>query len=98
MRSGWLLGLLLVLAVPPAQATSMRCGSALINEGQSAAEVLRTCGEPTQRQRTEPALAANGELREGAVSVEEWVYGPQNGLYRHLKFIDGRLVQIRSRR
>lgn len=100
MRLGWLARLLLALAlsVPMAQAASMRCGSALINEGQSAAEVMRTCGEPTQRQRTEPALAANGELRQGAVSVEEWIYGPQSGLYRHLKFIDGRLVQIGSTR
>ena len=95
MRSVWF-GMALLVPNPMAEAASMRCGSTLISEGQAASEVLRACGEPDRRQRTEPAVAANGELRQGAVSVEEWVYGPQNGVYRHLKFIDGQLVQIRT--
>lgn len=97
MRSVWV-GMLLLMLGPAVEAANMRCGSALISEGQTADEVLRICGEPDQRQRTEPAVAANGELRQGAVSIEVWVYGPQNGVHRQLKFIDGRLVQIRSAR
>jgi hypothetical protein len=82
----------------PGMAATLRCGSGLVSEGQSTLEVQRVCGEPGQRQRTEPAQTANGQLRQGAVTVEEWVYGPQNGLYRHLKFVDGKLVQITGRR
>ena len=77
---------------------SMRCNSALINEGDLAVEVLRKCGPPTERQITPPAMAANGQLKHGAVTVETWVYGPENGMYRNLRFIDGRLVEIRSRK
>lgn len=77
---------------------SMRCNSALINEGDLAVEVLRKCGPPAERQITPPAMAANGQLKHGAVTVETWVYGPENGMYRNLRFIDGRLVEIRSRK
>lgn len=75
---------------------SMRCNSTLINEGDLAVEVLRTCGPPAERQVIPPALVGNGQLEHGAVTVETWVYGPDNGMYRNLRFIDGRLVQIKS--
>ena len=75
---------------------SMRCNSALIDEGDLAVEVLRKCGPPAERQITPPTLQQNGQPRHGAVTVEHWVYGPQNGTYRTLRFIDGRLVEIKS--
>lgn len=91
--------LLVALALLSGNAhASMRCNSALINEGDLAVEVLRKCGPPAERQITPPALAANGQLRHAAVTVETWVYGPENGMYRNLRFIDGRLVEIRSKK
>ncbi|WP_122666941.1 DUF2845 domain-containing protein [Pseudomonas viridiflava] len=91
--------LLVILALLSANThASMRCNSTLINEGDLAVEVLRKCGPPADRQITPPALAANGQLRHGAVTVETWVYGPENGMYRTLRFIDGRLVQIKSKK
>ena len=92
-----LLLLALTLLGADAQA-SMRCNSALIDEGDLAVEVLRKCGPPAERQITPPALAANGQLKHGAVTVETWVYGPDNGMYRNLRFIDGRLVEIKSKK
>jgi hypothetical protein len=87
--------LVLVLLAGNIQA-SMRCNSTLIDEGDLAVEVLRKCGPPAERQITPPALAANGQIKHGAVTVENWVYGPENGMYRTLRFIDGRLVEIKS--
>lgn len=34
----------------------------------------------------------------GSATIEHWVYGPHNGMYQYLRFIDGRLVEIRSKR
>jgi len=91
--------LLLALTLLGANAqASMRCNSALIDEGDLAVEVLRKCGPPAERQITPPALAANGQLKHGAVTVETWVYGPDNGMYRNLRFIDGRLVEIKNKK
>lgn len=87
------LGCLLALALLPAAEASMRCGTSLISEGQASVEVLRICGEPDQREVIPPS----GILGGGA-TVEHWVYGPRNGVYRHLRFIDGKLVEIRTER
>jgi len=89
------LGLALGLSLP-AQA-SMRCGTELVRTGMQMEEVLERCGEPQQRSVEEP-VDEQGYLIRGAVTVERWRYGPDNGMYRHLRFIDGRLVEIRSRR
>lgn len=32
------------------------------------------------------------------VKVEEWIYGPDNGMYQYLRFEGGRLVRIDSKR
>ena len=93
----FLLLLALILLGANAQA-SMRCNGALIDEGDLRVEVLRKCGPPAERQITPPALAANGQLKHGAVTVETWVCGPDNGMYRNLRFIDGRLVEIKSKK
>ena len=89
---------LLALLVSTPGMASMRCGSGLINEGQSMQEVLDTCGPPVGRQVSPAARKPNGYLQPGAVDVARWVYGPTNGMFRILRFIDGRLVQIESQR
>lgn len=77
---------------------SMRCGNNLINEGFSKFEVIQKCGEPKNREVIDPVIGSNNKTPNKSVSVENWVYGPSNGVYRYLKFIDGVLVKIESRR
>lgn len=76
---------------------SMRCGSHLVDTGMLLDEVFNLCGEPQQRSVEEPVDEAGYQIR-GAARVELWRYGPDNGMYRHLRFLDGRLVEIRARR
>ncbi|WP_350224394.1 DUF2845 domain-containing protein [Halopseudomonas bauzanensis] len=45
-----------------------------------------------------PDVDAAGQIVQGAATVEHWLYGPTHGMSYHLRFIDGRLVQIRSQR
>lgn len=94
MANHYLLGCLLALSMmPAAQASSMRCGSTLINEGDLTVDVRRKCGEPDHRDVI-PLSSSQG----GGVTVEQWVYGPSNGMYRYLRFLDGKLVEIRVAR
>ncbi len=89
-----LLGLTISLA-PWAAADTMRCGSQLISLGQRAFEVQERCGEPTYRDLIGYSLGGN-EQRE--LKVEEWVYGPTNGMLRILTFEGNRLTRIESKR
>ena len=94
MANRYLLGCLLALSMmPAAQASSMRCGSTLINEGDLTVDVRRKCGEPDHREVIPPSSPQGG-----GVTVEQWVYGPSNGMYRYLRFLDGKLVEIRVAR
>ena len=49
----------------PAQAMSLRCGTALIQVGDSKLKVMRNCGEPMYRDIISGALDSR---------VEDWVY------------------------
>lgn len=77
---------------------SMRCGTHLVDEGDSVEQVLERCGQPLSRIVNEPALRNNGVPKLNAACTEFWVYGPSGGVYRHLRFIDGKLVEIRLER
>lgn len=91
----WIIALAAGLSLT-AQA-SMRCGAQLIDAGMLLDEVLSYCGEPQQRSIEEPVDDAGYQIH-GAAQIQRWRYGPDNGMYRHLRFIDGRLVEIRARR
>ena len=93
--SGWLVVLLLSSAQVRA---SMRCEGGIVSQGMSAQEVLQLCGECAERQIDRPNLEQDGFMFQGAAQVEHWQYGPDRGMYRSLRFIDGRLVELRSRR
>lgn len=54
--------------------------------------------EPAARQVTNPSVDGAGRIVRGAATVEHWIYGPTNGMSYQLRFIDGRLVRIRSQR
>lgn len=77
---------------------SMRCGNNLINEGDNKFEVIQKCGEPDKRETFDPLIGSDNKPANKSVSVENWMYGPSNGMNRYLKFIDGILVKIESRR
>ncbi|WP_373271171.1 DUF2845 domain-containing protein, partial [Pseudomonas plecoglossicida] len=66
----------------------MRCGSNLVSEGELIVDVIRKCGDPSQRRVVGPAVDANGYVAKGAATIENWVYGPSNGAYQYLRFVD----------
>ena len=101
------LGLLALLAGSSAQAETMRCGTKLVVEGVTRAEVAAKCGEPDEvvTQRSvfrRPVIWTNGRpyfIGEDfiEIQVESWIYnlGP-NKLMRRLRFEDGVLTEIES--
>ncbi len=89
---------LVAFSIDDAEAATMRCANGIVSHGDRSAQVLEKCGEPASREVFPPALDEFGNIVQGAATVELWTYGPNNGMYQHLRFIDGRLVQIRSQR
>jgi len=87
--------LLTTLLFPLLAQASLRCGQNLVEEGDSVEQVLAACGTPAARQVNPPALRNNGVPKLNAAETQFWTYGPENGASRHLKFIDGKLVEIR---
>jgi hypothetical protein len=84
-----------LFATPLAWAESMRCGSKLVSMGDRPFEVVAKCGEPAYRDLVGYTLGAY-DRRE--FKMEEWVYGPDNGMLRILTFEGNRLVRIESQR
>jgi len=76
----------------------MRCGTSLISLGDTVNVVREKCGAPDKSEVQEPVSRLNGVPRLNAVKVSLWVYGPRNGAYQHLKFIEDKLVAIDTRR
>jgi hypothetical protein len=93
-RPLYLLALLLPLLSLPAHAT-FRCGQKLVNEGDRITEVLRKCGQPASRDLLGYTDTINGNL---GLQIEEWSYGPNNGMYYYLTFEGGRLRTIETKR
>ncbi|KPW26505.1 hypothetical protein ALO83_102568 [Pseudomonas cannabina pv. alisalensis] len=77
---------------------TMRCGTALISEGDSMATVLDRCGPPPKKSSEGPARRANGVPRLNAATITVFVYGPDGGSYQYLRFIDEKLVEIDMKR
>ncbi|MDX1297334.1 MAG: DUF2845 domain-containing protein [Pseudomonas sp.] len=87
--------LVLTCAAPLARADTLRCGSQLVSLDDRRFEVLQKCGDPAFRDVVGYALSAN-ERRE--YQIEEWVYGPSNGMLSILTFEGSRLRAIERRR
>lgn len=87
--------LALLLSSPAQAATTMRCGTQLVSEGDRAFEVEQKCGEPTHRDLVGYTLSGY-DRRE--LKIEEWVYGPTNGMLSILTFEGNRLIRIETRR
>jgi hypothetical protein len=92
----WLAVLALASAVGHASASdTLRCGSQLVSLDDRTSEVLQKCGEPVSRDVLGYKRSAN---RREEFQVEEWTYGPNNGMYQYLRFEGNRLRQITSKR
>ncbi|MFC4859643.1 DUF2845 domain-containing protein [Pseudomonas sp. MAHUQ-62] len=85
----------LPLLVFDATAHTFRCESKLVSVGDRSVEVQRKCGEPASRSFIGYSVTTGGRQE---MQVEEWVYGPSNGMYHYLKFLGGRLDEIDSKR
>jgi hypothetical protein len=92
--------LLLGLALSTsAQASTLRCGTQLINEGDKMDAVLEKCGAPAKREVFPPAPPRRGpdsKFIPGGATIEVWTYPPQNGATRVLRFREGILEQINT--
>ncbi|MCH4897604.1 MULTISPECIES: DUF2845 domain-containing protein [Pseudomonas] len=96
MNRNWLTAMGLALIASQAAASdTLRCGSQLVSLGDRASEVLQKCGEPVGRDLLGYKRSAN---RREEFQVEEWTYGPSNGMYQYLRFEGNRLKQINSKR
>src|SRR5262249_21135623 len=94
-----------ILVCSTAVADGMRCGTKVISEGASRAEVAAKCGEPTDVTvarsifRRPVVWGIEGPMYVGEdaieIPVEIWLYnlGP-NKLMRHLRFEGGYLVDV----
>ena len=85
----------LPLACGLAEAGTLRCGSKLVNEGDRAFEVERKCGKPA---RTDLVGYTGGYYGDREMVIEEWVYGPTNGMLSILTFQGNRLTRIETKR
>jgi hypothetical protein len=90
--------LLVLLPLGAHASSTLRCDSGLISVKDSSSVVASKCGEPMNREFVgyREVLDAYGFRNE--VAVEEWVYGPRNGMYQFLRFEGNRLVKIDSKR
>lgn len=93
-----LLVTLLLLLAGTAQASTLRCGSALISRDDYTSEVLDKCGEPLSRDFLGYREVVDHYGFRNEVQVEEWTYGPRNGMYHFLRFEGNRLTRIDSKR
>lgn len=99
MKTPATLCLLLLLASPALWASSsLRCGSDLVSSGDTTGEVLEACGEPLSRDFLGYRVVTGYYGERNEVAIEEWSYGPRNGMYHFLRFEGGRLVSVSSKR
>ncbi|NQD94503.1 DUF2845 domain-containing protein [Pseudomonas sp. CrR25] len=98
MKSLALTLLLLCLPGVAVEASTLRCGSALISRADSTGEVLDKCGEPVSRDFLGYREVVDYYGFRSEVTVEEWTYGPRNGMYHFLRFEGNRLIRIDSKR
>ncbi|RJX78712.1 DUF2845 domain-containing protein [Pseudomonas sp. LS-2] len=81
-----------------ALADTLRCGSQLISVGDRMFEVQQKCGQPISQDIVGYKETVNHFRQVDQVQVQEWIYGPNNGMYQYLRFEGGRLVRIDSKR
>jgi hypothetical protein len=93
-----LFSLILVIPIATQASSTLRCGSGLISLEDPTSVVISKCGEPLSREFVgyREVLDEYGFYHE--LAVEEWAYGPRNGMYQFLRFEGNRLIKIDSKR
>ena len=94
-RAFYSLALPLMLLAVDASAATFRCGSKLVSDGDRTSEVENKCGAPVNRSMVGYTETPNGNI---GLQIEEWVYGPDNGMLSILTFEGTRLRAIERRR
>lgn len=93
------LSLLSLLLCDSALASAtLRCGNGLISTDDHTSEVQNKCGTPLSRSVLGNKVVYGYYGERSEVQVEEWAYGPRNGMYYYLRFEGNRLVDIDSKR
>jgi hypothetical protein len=104
MRAFWLAVAVSLMWIPrTGHAASLRCGTALVADGASKADVVAKCGEPVSREsraESEEVKTRDGDTSTKRVvqkTFEEWTYnfGP-NRLMQVVLFENGKLVDVKS--
>lgn len=88
----------LILAAPAWAVDSLRCGSRLVELGDSTVKVLDVCGEPLAREVLGSRTlhrGVRGAFLETTEQVERWTYDAGRTRFRReLTFSGGDLVEI----
>jgi len=90
--------LLFVLPLTAHASSTLRCDSGLISLKDSTSIVSNKCGEPISREFVGYREVLDEYGFRNEVAVEEWAYGPRNGMYQFLRFEGNRLIKIESKR
>jgi hypothetical protein len=90
--------LLLVLPLSAQASSTLRCNNGLISLDDTTSEVSNKCGEPLSRDFIGYREVLDDYGFRNEVAVEEWAYGPRNGMYQFLRFEGNRLIKIDSKR
>lgn len=77
------------------KAATLRCGSDLVSLGDRGFEIRRKCGDPVYRDTVGYTVGPSQRLE---LAIEEWVYGPRNGMTYILRLEGNRLVRIEGKR
>ena len=88
---------LLLAGLAEAGAT-LRCGTQLISTRDLASEIEAKCGTPVSRDFLGFREVIDPYGYVSQVAIEEWIYGPKNGMYYFLRLEGNRLVKIESKR
>lgn len=89
------LALPLLLLASHASADAYRCNSKLASSGDRTSEVQNKCGAPNSHNFVGYTETVNGNQ---GLEIEEWEYGPSNGMLYFLRFEGGRLTEVESKR
>jgi hypothetical protein len=78
-------------------ADSYRCGRQLVKDGDSAARLLRLCGEPRRRDSATETVLVDGAW--GPQRVQRWYYRKNRRSLEYVVYVyRGRIVAIDARR
>lgn len=92
------LTLCLLACLPVHASSTWRCDGRLVSLNDSSATVRSKCGAPVSEARVGYVERRDDWGFNHELAVDEWVYGPRNGMYHYLRFEGNRLTRIDSKR